>query len=135
MTTSTLNMSGETLTFPSPVASGPPRIFQTTLMTTTSLTFSWQEPVVTNGILTGYQLSCQPVPPTGIPFPPTLSPGPTVNTAVLPNLSPGVRYNCSIMASNSAGPSDPVYAVGTTTETGITWHISLYSHPFSSYEL
>ena len=95
-------------------------MFQITSVTTTTISFSWQAPTVTNGILTGYQLSCQPELPTGIPSPPTLSPGPTVNTAMLPNLSPGVRYNCSIVASNSAGPSDPVYAVGTTTETGIT---------------
>ena len=95
-------------------------MFQITSVTTTSLSVSWQAPAVTNGILTGYQLTCQPELPVGIPSPPTLTPGPTVNTAVLPNLSPGVSYNCSIVANNSAGSSDPVYAVGTTTETGIT---------------
>ena len=95
-------------------------MFEITSVTTTSLTFSWQAPTVTNGVLTGYQLTCQPVLPPGIPSPPTLSPGPTVNTAMLPNLFPGVRYNCSIMASNGAGSSDLVYDVGTTTETGIT---------------
>ena len=94
-------------------------MFQITSVTTTSITLSWMTPTVTNGVLTGYQLSCQPELPS-IPSPPTLSPGPTMNTAMLPNLSPGVRYNCSIMVSNSAGLSDPVYAVGTTTETGIT---------------
>ena len=102
-----------------PVAPGPPEMFQITLMTTTSLSFSWQAPAVLNGVLTGYQLSCHSS-LQGIPSPQNLTPGPTVNTAVLPNLSPGVRYNCSIMASNSAGRSDPVYAIGTTTETGIT---------------
>ena len=95
-------------------------MFQITSVTTTSISFSWLTPTFTNGLLTGYQLSCQPELPVGIPSPPTLTPGPTVNTAVLPNLSPGVRYNCSIVASNSAGSSEPVYAVGTTTETGIT---------------
>ena len=115
-------MGGEILTFPSPVVSGPPRMFQITLVTTTSISLSWQAPTVTIGVLTGYQLSCQPELPTGIPSPPTLSPGPTVNTALLPNLYPGVRYNCRIMASNSVGgSSDPVYAVGTTTETGIVY--------------
>ena len=112
-------MGGETLTFPPPVAPEPPRMFQITSVTTININFSWQAPVVTNGALTGYQLSCQPELPVGIPSPPTLSPGPTVNTAVLLNLFSGVRYNCSIMASNSAGLSDPVYAVDTTTETGI----------------
>ena len=115
-------MRGETLTFPSPVVSGPPRMFRITLVTTTSVSFSWQEPTVTIGVLTGYQLTCQPELPTGIPSPPTLSPGPTVHTALLPNLSPGVRYNCGIVASNSVGgSSDPVYAVGTTNETGIVY--------------
>ena len=111
-------MSGETFTFPLPVAPGPPRMFQITSVTTTSLSFSWQEPAVLNGMLTGYNLSCQPVLPANIPSPPILSPGPTVNTALLPALFPGMRYNCSIMARNSAGSSDPVHAVGTTTETG-----------------
>ena len=100
-----------------PVAPGPPRMFRITLMTTTSLSFSWQAPAIINGILTGYQLSCQPL-LQGIPSPTIPSPGPTVNTAVLPDLFPGVRYNCSIVARNSARPSDPVHAVGTTTETG-----------------
>ena len=95
-------------------------MFQITSVTTTSISFSWLAPTFTYGVLTGYQLSCQPELPAGIPTPPTLSPGPTVNTAVLPDLYPGVRYNCSIVASNSAGPSDPVYAIDTTTETGIT---------------
>ena len=87
-------------------------------MTTTSLSFSWQAPTVTNGELTGYNLSCQPELPVDIPSPSFLTPGNTMNTAELGNLSPGVRYNCSIVANNSAGSSDPVHAIGTTTETG-----------------
>ena len=103
------------------VAPEPPRMFQITSVTTTNISFSWQAPAVLNGVLVGYQLTCQPVLPAGIPSPPILSTGSTVNTALFPNLSPGVRYNCSIVARNSAGPSDPpVHAVGTTTETGIT---------------
>ena len=94
-------------------------MFQITSVTTTSLSFSWQAPSVTNGILTRYQLSCEPW-LQGIPSPSSLTPGDAVKTAMLPNLSPGVRYNCSIVARNSAGPSDPVYALRTTTETGIT---------------
>ena len=108
------------MSFLPPIAPEPPRMFQITSITTTNINFSWQAPAVTNGILTGYQLTCQPELPVGIPSPPTLTPGPTVHTAMLLNLSPGVRYNCSIVASNSAGLSEPVYAVGTTTETGIT---------------
>ena len=89
---------------PFPIAPGPPEMFQITLMTTTSLSFSWQAPAVLNEVLTGYQLSCHSS-LQGIPSPQNFTPGPTVNTAVLPNLSPGVRYNCSIVASNSAGRS------------------------------
>ena len=100
------------------IAPGPPELFQITLVTTTHVDFSWQTPTITNGVLTGYRLSCQPELPAGIPSPPILSTGPTVNTALFPDLSPGVRYNCSIVASNSGGSSNPVHAVGTTTETG-----------------
>ena len=103
------------------VAPGRPQMFQITSVTTTNISFSWQAPAVLNGVLVGYQLTCQPVLPAGIPSPPILSTGSTVNMTLLPDLSPGVRYNCSIVARNSAGPSDPpVHAVGTTTETGIT---------------
>ena len=120
MTLSTLSIWVEKLPhFLPPAAPGPPQIFQITSVTTTGLSFSWHTPAVTNGVLTGYQLSCLPELPVGISSPPTLSPGPTMNTAVLPDLFPGVRYNCSIVASNSAGLSDPVYAVDTTAETGI----------------
>ena len=101
-----------------PVAPGPPRMFRITLMTTTSLRFSWQAPTMTNGELTGYNLSCQPELPADIPSPSILTPGNTMNTAELGSLSPGVRYNCSIVANNSAGSSNPVHAIGTTTETG-----------------
>ena len=95
-------------------------MFRITLVTTTTISFSWQKPAVTNGMLTGYNLSCQPELPVGISSPPIFMTEPTVNTTLFPDLFPGVRYNCSVVATNSAGGSDPVYAVGTTTETGIT---------------
>ena len=117
-----------------PVAPGPSRMFQITSVTTTNISFSWQAPAFLNGILVGYQLTCQPELPVGIPSPPILTPGPTMNANILSNLFPGVRYNCSIVARNSAGPSDPIYAVGTTTETGTTWHGSFCSNVFFSYE-
>ena len=112
------------------VAHEPPQMFQIISVTTTNIRFSWQEPAVLNGILTGYNLSCQPVLPANIATPPILSTGPTVNTALFPNLSPGVGYNCSIVASNSAGSSDPVHAVGTTTETGIRLYTWLYKYNY-----
>ena len=99
------------------VAPNPPEMFQITSVTTTSLSFSWWAPTVTNGVPTGYQLSCQPELPE-ISSPHKLSLAPADSAAILPDLFPGVRYNCCIVASNSTGSSDPVYAVETTLEIG-----------------
>ena len=104
-----------------------PRIFRITAVTTTSLSFSWQQPTNPNGEITGYQLSCQPL-LLGIPSPEPLSPGPTARMAVLADLHPGVRYDCGIGASNSAGLSNLVYADGTTMESGRS--IALFPPPF-----
>ena len=93
-------------------------MFRITAVTTTSLSFSWQEPAYPNGVVTGYQLSCQPL-LLGIPTPGLLSPRPaTARMTVLADLLPGVRYNCSIAAMNSAGQSPLVYADDTTAEIG-----------------
>ena len=102
----------------------PPRMFQITSLMTRSLSFSWQAPVTLNGILTGYQLSCQPLLP-GIPSSQTLTPGPTAVVDTVSGLYPGVRYNCSIVAMNNAGSSDPVYNSGTTPETGMCMYLIL----------
>ena len=101
------------LYFPAPT---PPRMFQITSVMTRSFRFSWQTPVTLNGVLTGYQLSCQLLLP-GFPLPQPLNT--TAVMVMLSSLYPGVGYNCSIVAWNSAGPSDPVYISGTTLETGI----------------
>ena len=84
-------------------------------MMTTSFSFSWQTPMTLNGVLTGYQLSCQPL-LSSIPLPQPLNT--TAVMATLSSLYPGVGYNCSIVARNSAGPSDPVYIGGSTQEAG-----------------
>ena len=109
------------LSVPAPT---PPRMFQITSVMTRNLSFSWQEPVTPNGVLTGYQLSCQPL-LLGIPLPQSLNTTVvmTVVMVMLSNLYPGVGYNCSIVARNSAGPSDPVYINGTTLETGMYIHL------------
>ena len=99
-----------------------PRMFQITSVMTRSLSFSWQTPMTPNGVLTGYQLSCEPL-LLGIPPPQTL-----ITTAVAGTVSglyPGVGYNCSIVARNSAGPSDSVYISGTTQETGVYMYLIL----------
>ena len=110
---SVIAQSNSVLSFPAPT---PPRMFCITSVMTRSLSFSWQTPMTLNGVLTGYQLSCQSLLP-GIPLPQPLN-----TTAVMTTLSglyPGVGYNCSIVARNSAGPSDRVYISGTTLETGM----------------
>ena len=104
------------------LAPTPPRMFWITSVMTRSLSFSWQAPVTLNGVLTGYQLSCQPLLP-GIPLPQILNPGPTAVMVTLSGLYPGVGYNCSIVARNSAGPSDPVYISGSTLETGTSVYV------------
>ena len=99
------------------VVPDPPEMFQITSVTTISLSFSWRAPTATNGVLTGYQLSCQPeLPESSSPH--KLSLGPAESAAMLPDLSPGVRYNCCIAARNSEGSSEPVYAFETTLEIG-----------------
>ena len=97
-------------------------MFQITLVMTTSLSFSWQTPITLNGVLTGYQLSCLPL-LSGIPSPQPLTPGPTAVVDTVSGLYPGVGYNCSLVATNPAGPSDPVYSNGTTQETGMYMYI------------
>lgn len=106
------------LTYSSLQAPNPPEMFHIESMTTTSLNFSWQGPTVTNGMLTSYQVLCQPL-IFGIPIPRTINPAPTEVTALLDNLFPGVEYNCSIIARNRAGASNPTYTAGTTLETGM----------------
>ena len=100
----------------------PPRMFQITLVMTTSLSFSWQAPVTLNGNLTGYQLSCLPLLP-GIPSPQPFTLGPATVVDTVSGLYPGVGYNCSLVATNPAGPSDRVYSNGTTQETGMYMYI------------
>ena len=108
------------LSFPAPT---PPRMFRITSVMTTSFSFSWQSPLTLNGVLVGYQLSCQPLLP-GIPPSQTLTPAPTAVMVMLSGLYPGVGYNCSIAATNPAGSSDPVYSsTGTTQETGMYMYI------------
>ena len=125
----------------------PPRMFQITSLMTRSLSFSWQAPVTLNGVLSGYQLSCQPLLP-GIPPPQTLTPGHSAVVYTLSPLYPGVGYNCSIVARNNVGPSDPVYISGTTLETGtsvyvvcipclvlLVYHLHLISHRFNMFQI
>ena len=103
-------------------------MFRITAVTTTSLSFSCQEPPNPNGAITGYRLSCQSL-LLGIPTPEPLSPGPTAQMVMLVNLLPGVRYNCSIAAVNGAAQSQLIYADETTIEIGKDVHVAVASLP------
>ena len=107
------------LPFPAPT---PPRMFQSTSVMPTSFSFSWQRPLVLNGVLVAYQLSCQPLLP-GIPSPQSLTLGPAAVAGTMSGLNPGVGYNCSIGARNNDEVSDPVYSTGTTQETGTSIYV------------
>ena len=93
-------------------------MFQITRVTTTSLSFSWQEPTNANGQLAGYELSCQPL-LSGISSLSQTNLGPAERATTVTDLLPGVGYNCSIAARNNAGASNLVYADSTTIEIGM----------------
>ena len=97
-------------------------MFQITSVMPTSFSFSWQRPLVLNGVLVAYQLSCQPLLP-GIPSPQSLTLGPAAVAGTMSGLNPGVGYNCSIGARNNDEVSDPVYSTGTTQETGTSVYV------------
>ena len=84
----------------------------------TVLTFSWDPPLPAdrNGIIIGYQLSCDPQPST---FPRVYNqPGP-VNTGTTLNVfTPGTTYTCSVLPGNSAGEGiSPAHRTVSTLET------------------
>ena len=62
-------------------------------------------PTVTNGVLTGYELTCQPG-LEGIPQPPPVL-SPSMTSATVSSLNNGVNYTCSVRAGNEGGISLP----------------------------
>ena len=67
-----------------------------------SYTCNWMAPTVTNGVLAGYELTCQPR-LEGIPSPPVLTP--SMTSATVSSLRNGVNYTCTVRARNQGGLS------------------------------
>ena len=67
-----------------------------------SLTFNWLVPIVTNGDILDYSLTCVS---EGIPTPPSVTS--TTTSATISNLENGLRYCCTVIARNAEGDSMP----------------------------
>ena len=81
-----------------------------------SYTCNWMAPTVTNGVLTGYELTC--VPQLG-GIPPPLAATPPTTSATISNLRNGVNYSCTVRARNEGGLSlDSMATSFYTTEIG-----------------
>ena len=82
----------------------------------TVLTFSWDPPLPAdrNGIIIGYQLSCDPQPSS---FPRVYNQSGPVNTGTSLNVfTSGTTYTCQVLPSNSAGDGPPASTTVTTLE-------------------
>ena len=82
----------------------------------TVLTFSWDPPLPAdrNGIIIGYQLSCDPQPSS---FPRVYNQSGSVNTGTTLNVfTPGTTYTCRVLPGNSAGDGPPASMTVTTLE-------------------
>ena len=78
----------------------------------TSYRFSWTAPSETDGVPTGYTLSCVPS-LEGIPtLIITIQSDQT--TATINNLENGVTYSCTVTATNSGGSSPPSNTLSVT---------------------
>ena len=99
---------------------GPPQNFVLTMMTTTSLSFSWDPPApkeVVNAP-TRYIVRCEPQ-LEGIDTSALVNQSATQETATVMGLFPGVTYSCSVAAVNDQGEGERAAPqLGTTLETG-----------------
>ncbi|XP_023933066.1 receptor-type tyrosine-protein phosphatase delta-like [Lingula anatina] len=80
---------------------GPPTNFTNTSRSDTSLEFSWNEPFIRNGEITGYKIECS-VDGKNILAELAMS----ARKVVVSKLKPGTRYLCGLMAKTSAGYGD-----------------------------
>ena len=106
-----------------PVAPDQPEDFQILVGGSGDLTFTWDPPLVTNGEIDNYTLTCSPT--IGL-LPMVLEA--TVNNITLPMFVPGTTYNCSLRASNGGGLGSPAMYTATTPEEGrqhTTQHICI----------
>ena len=83
-----------------PIAPGsPPATFTISASGPRSLTFSWEPPLLPNGVIIGYQLSCSPQRPG---FPETFNQSTRVDVT-REGFAPDTVYTCSVFASTRAG--------------------------------
>ena len=99
------------------VAAYPVEVFEVTMSSETSLTFSWSPPSVAAQLTTGYMLTCMPL-LKGISTPKSTMLGPRDTTATVTGLDSGVTYNCSIITISHEGSSQPRTLTPSTTESG-----------------
>ena len=90
-----------------PIASGPVVSLSVDPMVIT-LSVSWRVPDMSNGVITGYEVSYQEE--DGVQAG-TLT---GIVTTELMGLKPGTIYNISVVAINDAGDGDITYIQGTT---------------------
>ena len=81
--------------------------------TSGDLTFIWNPPLVTNGEIDNYTLTCSPT----IGLLPMVLEAEDRNVT-LPMFVPGTTYTCSLQASNGGGLGSPAMDTATTLEEG-----------------
>ena len=95
------------------VAPEEPENFAIMVGGSSDLTFTWDPPLVTNGEIDNYTLTCSPK----IDLLPIVLEA-TVNNVTLPMFVPGTTYTCSLQASNGGGLGSPATYIATTLEEG-----------------
>ena len=96
----------------------PPTMLQCSQDPSDSLSYTcnWMAPTVTNGELTGYELTCVPQLGGILPPPAAIS---STTSATISNLRNGVNYSCTVRARNEGGLSlDSMATSFYTTEIG-----------------
>ena len=107
-----------------PLAPEEPEDFQILVGGSSDLTFTWDPPLVTNGEIDNYTLTCSPT----IDLLPIVLEA-TVNNITLPMFVPGTTYTCSLRASNGGGGlGSPAVDTVTTLEEGRQQNIESNVH-------
>ena len=96
------------------VAPEEPENFAIMVGGSSDLTFIWDPPLVTNGEIDNYTLTCSPT--IGL-LPMVLEA--MINNITLPMFVPGTTYTCSLRASNGGGLGSPAVDTATTLEEGM----------------
>ena len=95
------------------VAPEEPENFAIMVGGSSDLTYTWDPPLVTNGEIDNYTLTCSPT----IGLLPLVLEAEDRNVT-LPMFVPGTTYTCSLQASNGGGLGSPATYIATTLEEG-----------------